>query len=93
MPKHRILLVEELVLSDSAEFLVDAITPRDAAAYLIKARLSALDEDTDTVHLPDGQRAKITPEAVVRSRLFCMLLDEAGNQICEIEPADPEILT
>jgi hypothetical protein len=90
MTKYRILLVEELVLSDSAEFFVESDTPAGAAAILIKARQAGLDEDTDTVHLPDGQRAQITPQNIVESRLFCVLLDDAGNQIVEI-PTDPDL--
>ncbi len=88
MPKHRILLVEELVLSDSAEFTVECGTTAEAASQLIKARLAGLDEDNDTVRLPDGQSAVVKPENIVRSRIFCMLLDENGNQIERIEPSD-----
>jgi len=88
MPKHRILLVEELVLSDSAEFTVECGTTAEAAFQLIKARLAGLDEDTDTVRLPDGQSAVVKPENIVRSRIFCMLLDENGIQIGPIEPSD-----
>lgn len=92
MAKHRILLVEELVLSDSAEFTVDAETPGEAASQLIRARHAGLDEDCDDVRLSDGQSGEIKPQNVVRSRLFCMLLDDAGNQIDEIEASDPALL-
>ena len=91
MPKHRILLVEELVLSDSAEFIVDAETPGVAASQLIRARCDGLDQDRDLVQLPDGQVAEIRPQDVARCRLFCVLLD-AGNQIAEIEPAEPKLV-
>ena len=92
MPKHRILLVEELVLSDSAEFIVDAETPGVAASRLIRARCDGLDQDSDLVQLPDGQIGEIKPQDVARCRLFCVLLDDAGNQIAEIEPAEPKLV-
>ncbi len=91
MPRFRILLVEEHVLSDSAEFFIDSDTPNAAATALIKARQAGLDEDTDTVHLPDGQRAQITPQNIVATRLFCVHLDENGDQIGTIEPDDPAL--
>ena len=85
MPKFRILLVEELVLSDSGEFTIEASTPAEAAAALIEARHAGLDNDDDTVRLPDGQTQHIEPEDVVRSRTFCVLLDEDGDEVGEIE--------
>ena len=92
MPKHRILLVEELVLSDSAEFIVDAETPGAATSRLIRARCDGLDQDSDLVQLPDGQIGEIKPQDVARCRLFCVMLDDAGNQIAEIEPAEPKLV-
>jgi hypothetical protein len=85
MRKFRILLVEELVLSDSGEFTIEASTPAEAAAALIEARYAGLDNDDDTVRLPDGQTQHIEPEDVVRSSIFCMLLDDDGYEIGEIE--------
>lgn len=86
MPKYRLLLVEELVLSDCAEFHVDAPTEADAAAFLINARHEGLDRDSNLVSLPDGQSHNIEPEDIVRSRVFCVLLDEKGEEIREIIP-------
>lgn len=85
MPKFRILLVEELMLSDSGEFTIEASTPAEAVAALIEARHVGLDNDDDTVRLPDGQTQHIEPEDVVRSRTFCVLLDDDGDEIGESE--------
>ncbi|SFK81067.1 hypothetical protein [Methylocapsa palsarum] len=85
LPKFRILLVEELVLSDSGEFTVEASTPAESAATLIEVRHAALDNDDDTVQLPDGQTQHIEAEDVVCSRTFCVLLDDDGDEIGEIE--------
>lgn len=92
MPKYRMLLVEELVESDSAEFSVDADTPETASAILIDAHARARDRDSNTVSLPDGQAHRIEPDNVVRSRVFCVPLDDEGNEVREISddfPAGP----
>jgi len=86
MPKYRILLVEELVLSDSGEFQVEAPTPEIAAAILIKAHEDARDADSNTVALPDGQEHEIEPENVVRGRVFCILVNDKGEDGDELTP-------
>jgi hypothetical protein len=85
MPTFRMLLVEELVESDSGEFSVDAQTPQDAAALLIEAHNRARDQCTSWVTLPDGQKRHIEPENVVRTRVFCVLLDDKGEEVAEID--------
>lgn len=90
MSKYRMLLVEELVESDCGEFDVEASTPEAAAAILIDAHGRARDEDSSWVSLPDGQRRRIEPENVVRTRVFCVLLDEKGDDVREIDPNNPE---
>ena len=89
MPKYRILLVEELVLSDSGEFTVEAPTATAAAKILFDAHSHSRNECTDLVRLADGQEQNIEPDAVARTHVFCVLLDEAGNQIQEIQPTVP----
>lgn len=86
MPNYRMLLIEELVISDSGEFTVDAESPAHAAALLIQAHDAARDEDSDIVRLPDGQERRIEPDDVVRSRVFCVLLNESGEEVGEVEP-------
>lgn len=93
MPKYRLLLVEELVLSDCAEFHVEAASEAKAAALLVQARHDALDGDSNLVALPDGQAHNIEPEDVVRSRVFCVLLDDAGEEIREVVPDFGDIAT
>ncbi|MGB5083341.1 MAG: hypothetical protein WBO09_01775 [Methylocystis silviterrae] len=90
MPKYRILLVEELVESDCAEFDVTASTPEAAAAILIGAHDQAREDCSSWVSLPDGQRRHIEPDNVVRTRVFCVLLDEEGNEVREIDPNNSE---
>ncbi len=86
MPLYRMLLVEELVESDSGEFNVEAESPAAAAATLIAAHNAARDNDSDIVRLPDGQARTISPDDVIRNRVFCILLDETGAEVCEVEP-------
>lgn len=85
MPKFRMLLVEELVESDCAEFTVDAATPEAASAILVDAHTRARDSCSSWVSLPDGQRKRIEPDNVVRSRVFCVLLDDSGDEVREID--------
>ncbi len=85
MPKFRMLLVEELVESDCAEFSVEAPTPEAASAILVDAHARARDSCSSWVSLPDGQRKHIEPENIVRSRVFCVLLDDNGDEVREID--------
>ncbi|MEK8121608.1 hypothetical protein WOB59_00360 [Methylocystis sp. IM4] len=78
------LLVEELVESDCAEFTVDAATPEAASAILVDAHARAREGCSSWVSLPDGQRKHIEPDNVVRSRVFCVLLDDNGDEVREI---------
>jgi hypothetical protein len=89
MPAIRMLLVEELVETDSGEFIVNAPTPREAARILVRAHEAARDRDSNIVELPDGQRCRIEPNNIVKARAFCVLLDEAGNEQYEIDPNAP----
>ncbi len=84
--RYRMLLVEQLVEEDSAEFVVEAASPGLAAAILHEAHGLARDQDTNMVSLPDGQWHNIEPTDIVRSRVFCILLDADGNEIGEVEP-------
>lgn len=86
MPRYRMLLVEELVLSDSAEFTIEAETIGRAAALLIEARNASLDRDSNDVVLADGQTHRLDPNDIVRSRVFCVLVDEHGHDVGEVEP-------
>jgi hypothetical protein len=84
MPTYRILLVEEQVESDCAEFSVAASTPRDAANILVDAHARAREKSSNWVSLPDGQSARIEPDNLVRTRVYCVLLDEQGDEVEEI---------
>ena len=85
MSKYRMLLVEELVESDSGEFIVEAASPEVAAAILITAH-AARDDDSNIVRLPDGQECEIDPNGIIESRVFCVLLDDTGKELHEVEP-------
>jgi len=96
MPKYRMLLVEEMIESDSGEFTVTADTPELAAAILFNAHDQSREECTSWVSLPDGQKQHIEPDNVIKTRVFCVLLNEAGEEVTEVEPdfsnpPEPEI--
>jgi len=74
-------LVEQLVEEDSGDFTVEADTPAQAAAILLQAHDSAREADRNLVTLPDGQARNIEPDDVVGTRVFCLLLDEEGDEI------------
>ena len=86
MTRHRMRLVERLVEEDSGDFLVEAPTPALAAGILLAAHNRAREQCSDLVRLPDGQRRRIEPTDVVENRTFCLLLDEAGQEVKEIDP-------
>ena len=79
-------LVERLIEEDSGDFLVEAPTPALAAAILLAAHDRAREQCSNLVRLPDGQRRRIEPTNVVENSVFCMLLDEAGQEVKEIDP-------
>ncbi|OAI28171.1 hypothetical protein A1351_12215 [Methylosinus sp. R-45379] len=89
MPTYRILLVEELVESDCAEFRVAAPTTRDAANVLVDAHARAREKSSNWVSLPDGQSARIEPDNIVRTRVYCVLLDDNGDEVEEIDLETP----
>jgi hypothetical protein len=84
--RYRMLLVEQLIEEDSGEFLVEAASPGAAAAILHRAFDQARDRDSNIVTLPDGQAHHIEPTDIMHSRIYCILLDDAGNEVGEIEP-------
>lgn len=80
-------LVEQLIEEDSGDFTVEADTPALAAAILLQAHDAAREADRNLVTLPDGQSRNIEPDDVVGNRVFCILLNEAADEIGgEIEP-------
>jgi hypothetical protein len=84
--RYRMPLVEQLIVKDSGEFLVEAASPAAAAAILHRAFDQARDRDSNIVTLPDGQAHHIEPTDIIHSRIYCILLDDAGNEVGEIEP-------
>jgi hypothetical protein len=80
------LLFEEMIESDSGEFTVTADTPELAAAILFNAHDRSREECTSWVRLPDGQKQHIEPDNVIKTRVFCVLLNEAGEEVTEVEP-------
>jgi len=74
-------LVEQLIEEDSGDFTVEADTPAQAAAILLQAHDTAREADRNLVTLPDGQARNIEPDDVVGNRVFCLLLDEEGDEI------------
>lgn len=85
MPKFRMLLVERQVLGDSGEFYVEAKTAEEAAQILIDARDKARDNDSNEVELSDGQMRYIEPNDILESRVFCVLLNDRGEKIKEVD--------
>lgn len=89
MTRYRIRLVEQSILEGSGDFTVEADTPELAAAVLLQAHEAARKECRDLVVLADGQSRRIEPREVIDNKLFCIRLDEAGDEIGgEIEPDD-----
>ena len=79
-------LVERLVSEDSGDFIVEAPTPALAAGILMAAHDRAREQCSNLVALQPGQRRRIEPTSVVENSTFCMLLDEAGQEVKEIDP-------
>lgn len=86
MTRHRMRLVEQLIEEDSGDFIVEAPTPALAAGILLAAHNRAREQCSNVVTLPDGQRRRIEPTNMVENSVFCMLLDEAGQEVKEIDP-------
>ena len=88
-------LVERLVEEDSGDFIVEAPTPALAAGILLAAHDRAREQCSNVVTLPDGLAEtqsvcrwsrRIEPTDVIENSTFCMLLDEAGQEVKEIDP-------
>lgn len=89
MTRWRMRLVEQSILEDCGDFTVEADTPELAAAILLRAHDAARRDCRDTVALPDGQARRIEPREVVDNNVFCIRLDEEGNEVGgEIESDD-----
>jgi hypothetical protein len=84
--RYALRLVEQVIEEDSGDFAVDAPTPERAAAVLLAAHDRARARGSNLVRLPDGQARRIEPDNVVRTRVFCVLLDESGQELHEVEP-------
>ena len=85
--RFRIRLVEQLIEGGSGDFTVEADTPEQAATLLLRAHDAAREDCRDLVTLPDGQAQHIEPRDVIGNRVFCIRLDNAGNEIGgEINP-------
>ncbi len=90
MTRFRMRLVERLIEEDSGDFTVEAPAPALAAGILLRAHDAARDECEDLVVLPDGHSCRIEPTDVVANQVFCILLDEIGQEIgSESEPDYP----
>jgi len=81
MTRFRVRVVEHLIEEASGDFTVEADTPAQAAAVLFQAHDTARDKGEDLVVLSDGQSCNIEPTDVVGTRVFCLLLDEEGDEI------------
>jgi len=89
MTRYRIRLVEQSILESSGDFTVDADTPELAAAILLRAHEAAREACRNLVVLADGQSRRIEPKEVIDNNLFCIRLDETGDEIGgEIKPND-----
>lgn len=87
--RHRMRLVERLIEEDTGDFAVEAPTPALAAGILLAAHAAARERCSNTVGLPDGQSCRIEPTNVVENQVFCLLLDERGQELEEVEPEWP----
>jgi len=89
MTRYRLRLVEQSILEGSGDFTVEADTPELAAAVLLRAHDAARKACRDLVVLPDGQSRRIEPREVIDNNVFCIQLDDAGDEVGgEIEPDD-----
>jgi len=89
MTHYRIRLVEQSILEGSGDFTIKADTPALAAAVLLRAHDAARAACHDLVVLADGQSRRIEPREVIDNNVFCIRLDEAGDEIGgEIKPDD-----
>jgi len=89
MTHYRIRLVEQSILEGSGDFTVKADTPALAAVVLLRAHDAARETCRDLVVLPDGQSRHIEPREVIDNNVFCIRLDDAGDEVGgEIKPDD-----
>jgi len=89
MTRYRLRLVEQSMLEDSGDFIVEADTPELAAAVLLRVHDAAREACRDLVVLPDGQSRPIEPRKMVDNNVFCIRLDDAGDEVGgEIKPDD-----
>ncbi len=89
MTRYRIRLVEQSILEGSGDFTVEADTPALAATVLLRAHDAAREAYRDLVVLPDGQSRRIEPREVVDNNVFCLRLDNVGDEVGgEIKPDD-----
>ena len=88
-------LVERIVHESGCDFLVEAPTPALAAAILLAAHKQAFKQCANLVTLPDGLAEtqsvcrwsrRIGETFVVKNSGVCRLLDEAGEEIKDVEP-------
>ena len=86
MTRHRMRLVEQVIEEGSGDFTVDAPTPEQAAAVLLAAHDRARERASNQVTLPNGQSCRIEPDTVVETCTFCLLLDDSGQEVREVEP-------
>jgi len=87
--RFRVRLVEQSILEGSGDFTVEAETPELAAAVLLRAHDAAREACRDLVVLPDGQSRHVEPREVVDNNVFCIRLDDAGDEVGgEIKPDD-----
>jgi len=87
--RYRLRLVEQSILEGSGDFIVEADTPELAAAVLLRAHDAAREACRDLVVLPDGQSRRIEPREVADNNVFCIRLDDAGDEVGgEIKPDD-----
>ena len=87
MTQHRMRLVEQLIEEDSGDFIVEAPTPALAAGILLRAaRCRPASGAATSSPCRMGNPAASTRPTWSKTAPSASLLDEAGQEIKEVEP-------
>lgn len=80
------ILVEQSIQAGIGQFLVDAASPEEAATILFAAHAAAKKELSQDIVLADGQSQRLEPTSTIKTRIFCVALDDNGREGPEIHP-------
>jgi len=84
MTIHRMILVQESIQSGMGQFFVDSASPEEAATTLFAAHETARKALSQSITLEDGQSQCLEPTSTIKTRIFCVVIDDNGREVAEI---------